>query len=1142
MGLTRISIARPVFVLVLILLCVFGGLTAFRSMRTELNPEVQFGVVTVTTVYPGAGPEEMATLVSRKIEDSISGVNGLQEVNSTSQEGVSVVIVSFELGTDMNVALNDVRTKVDSVVIELPEGAEKPAIDKIDSASEPILTLALSHPTLTPQQLRDLAENKLTDQFARIKGVAQVLVTGGDEREIQVQVKRDRLVSYGIGISQLQNALAATSLNVPAGRIESEGREYSLRVRGEYRTVEDIRNTVIRLNDPQDPSKGATFRLRDVADVVDTNVEKRQLSRVNGEPAVVLRVQKSREGNAVEVADAAYGTIDSIEKEYGINVTTVRDTSLQVRESLFDLNFTLFFGIVLVTFIVHLFLHDWRGTLIVFLAIPISLFATILVLRAIGYTLNNMTMLALSLAIGVLVDDAIVVLENIYRHLKMGDAPRDAALNGRGEIGLAAIAITFADLVVFVPMIFMGGIVGQFFKPMAAAFSIAVFVSLLVSFMVTPMLASRWYKEGDDPEHNLGPFARRFEGWFDRLAQRYKRGLEWSLKHRWFVFGMGFATLFGVFMFIGGGFAPSLPAAMMTPLNGPARMFIGVAVISTVWILIFYRSFRPRILLGGIGFALLLSLFGGAGYLYRQWKGTNLFAFEFAPSTDQGLVAVSVELLPGTRLEETSALAARLEKMALEMPDTSYVVTDVGRWSGSFGGAGGSSGTNLAELRINLHEKKSIMDSITFWKKHEEELRTRDDQSFAAQLIQKIGKVPGARITVAPVSGFGFGSAIQMSFVGSDRQKTIEVANEIARGLANGAVEGVINANVSTKPGKPEIVAEPDPARMAAANVSTAEIANVMRTLYEGNDDVKLRVGGIEYPIRVMMAPEDRNQLDLVNTVPVKFSQGSPIYLPQVANLVNGVTIDKIDRRDRQDEARVTADLLPGYAALSVQANIDQWIKDKGLMKEGVIQKPLGQAQAAGRETGFLLNTIVIGLVLVYLLLAALYDNLLYPFIIQLAQPQAFTGAILALVLTDKPLNIISMIGLIALVGLVGKNAILLVDYTNTLRARGINRHDALTEAGPTRLRPILMTTSAILLGMLPVALAIGRGSEFRETLGIVIIGGISLSTLLTLFVIPSSYTIFDDLNDAIGRLRGGRAKPTSNADTPADPSELTPF
>jgi hydrophobic/amphiphilic exporter-1 (mainly G- bacteria), HAE1 family len=1136
MGLTRLAISRPVFMLMLMVATMLIGFLSYQSMRVEQNPEVSFGVLTITTVYPGAGPEEINTLISRRVEEAVSGVGGIREITSTAQEGVSNVVANFELGTDMDAALNDTRAKIDAIVGQLPRGIERPIINKLDSASDPVMNLVVRSDTMNNKELRDLADRVLKDRFASIPGVAAVLVGGGEIREIQVRIRKDRLLAYGVGISTLQRAIAGASQTVPSGRIVAGGEETLVRVLGEFQTVEELQNMELEIQDPNNQgAKGMVVRLRDIADVVDTAQERDSFARLNGTDAVTMTIQKAREGNAVEISHAADGIIAGINQDFGIQMVKTLDQATFIEESLHDLTFALFFGIFLVALIVFLFLHDIRGTIIVAIAIPLCIFGTFIVMRLFGFTINNMSMLALSLAIGVLVDDAIVVLENIYRHLKLGEEPVTAAINGRSEIGLAAIAITLADVVVFLPIAFMGGITGQFFRQLGLGFAICVLISLFVSFTITPMLASRWYRRGEDIEHPKSRFAQIWERGFEGLQSAYVRALQWSLANRWFVFITGFTILISVFMMIGGSFAPSAQAA--------AGVGMGLFMIAIVLGIVFFivnwlRGYvRPTIALGGVLFGLVFPLAAVLGFAWASWKGEPIFKFAFFPPSDGGRVAVSIELPPGASLDSTLKVVQHVENIVMQHPDVKYTVSNVGSQSGDW--TGGSRGSNRGQVSVTLNDKKAIMDTIAFWNKHEGELRTRSDTAVAADILEMVGRYPGASIKVAATNSFGFGAPIQMALVGDDRQQLVEAADNIRVGLQNGSVAGIINPDITSKPGRPELQAIPDRVRLADAGLTVAELGQAMRMLYEGDNSTKFRSDGQEYDIRLMMDLEDRNDPNVLSSIPIAFRQGNPIFLPEVARLETGTGVDKIDRRDRSEEVRITADLLPGYAAGTVQGDLDRWIAENELIPAGVRVKPLGQADVQAREGVYLIGALLLGFVLVYMLLASLYDNLLYPFIIQLAQPQAMVGALLALMITDKTFNIVGFIGLIVLVGLVGKNAILLVDYANTLRSRGKERGDALLESGRTRLRPIMMTSLALVLGVLPVALAIGRGSEFRETIGITIIGGITLSTLLTLLVIPCSYTIFDDMSRAFGRLlRRGRDSDDDGA-PPGEPANM---
>lgn len=1122
----------------LILAAVLMGTTAYRSMRVELNPDVSFGVVTVTTIYPGAGPDEVNTLIAKKVEDAVTGIANVQEVVSTSQEGVSSVAVQFVIGADMDVAVNDVRTKVDGIIGELPREAERPIIDKLDTSAEPVLRLSLKSESLSNRQLRDLADNVLKDQFARLEGVAGVGVTGGDQREIQVQLKRDALLRAGLGIADVQRAVVNAAVNLPAGRVNTGNEEFTVRVVGEFNTVEDIENLYLTISDPQQRGPSKQVRLGDVAKVLDANAERRTISQLDGLDSVSLVIQKSKTGNAIVISDAItkpspdyvgpdgkpISLLQSLENEYGITFVKTLDASVQISESLLDLNIAIFFGIFLVGLVIWMFLHNLRGTLIVGIAIPVCLFGTLIVLWAFGFTINNLSMLALSLAIGVLVDDSIVVLENIYRHLRMGEEPVEAAINGRAEIGLAAIAITLADVVVFLPIGFMGGIVGQFFRPLGIGYAVAVMISLFVSFTVTPMLASRWYRKGEDWEHPTGRFAQWFEQGFNRFANAYRNLLRSSLKNKWMFFGGGFAVLVALFMFIGGSFAPDFSGAIQSGMP-MAMMVVVIGVLIIVGNLIFAKRFPVSTVIGMIAFAGLMVLAPVTGKAFQNWKKEAVFKFAFVPPSDGGEVQINVELPPGSSLEATREVVRGLEEIAMEHPMTEYVTSSIGSQGGGFTAA--TQGTQYAQISVTLLEKEALLDKLMPWVKHEGHRRplSVSSEDVAAQLIQQVKKVPGANVTINAAGGFGFGSAIQLAFKSNDREKLVATARTVRDRLAQGEIAGVISPDLTSKPGKPELRAIPDRARMAESNVSTAELGGALRTLYEGDDQAKFRVGGQEYDIRVMLDLEDRNNPEILADLPVTFREGNPVFLQEVATLERSVGVDKIERRDRSEVIQVNADLLPGFAAGSVQSEIDAWLRKENLIPEGVDYRPLGQADAQAREMVYLFSALGLGLILVYMILASLYNNLLYPFIIQLAQPQAMVGALLAIVITDKTLNIVGFIGIIALVGLVGKNAILLVDYTNTLRERGMDRFEALIESGGTRLRPIMMTTIALVAGMLPVALAIGRGSEFRETIGITIIGGTILSTVLTLLVIPCSYLIFDDVSDRFGRFMAKRRK-----------------
>jgi len=1116
-NLTKIAITRHLVIVMAALAALLAGFMSYNSMRVELDPDISFPVVSVMTVYPGAGPNEIATLVSKPIEDTISGIANVREVASTSREGTSIVSVTFAFGTDLNVALNDVKSRVDSISDQLPTNVRRPTVTKFDSSSQPVLNLSLTSNKQSSVDLRNLLDTTLRDRFAQIAGVAEVNVEGGDVREIQIQLQKDKLIEYGVGIADVSQLVQNASQNVPGGTVVSGESQYGLRVVGEWKSVDDVRETILSIpNRGEGGKSNVRVRLGELATVKDGIQERTSYARLNGQDTIVLAIQKLKEGNAVQISKEADKVISQVSAEYeDIKIIKTYEDAREISHSMADLTFTLFFGIFLVSVVVYVFLHDLRGTIIVAISIPVCVAAAITVAKLVGFSINSMTMLALILSIGVLVDDAIVVLENIYRHLKMGVDPKEAAIRGRSEIGLAAIAITLADVVVFVPMAFMGGIVGQFFKPLALTYSITVLFSMLVSFTLTPMLAARWYKKGEDIEHPKGRFARWFERGFKSLESRYGRMLGWSLDHRWFVFTLGNTALIAIGLFIIGGMQ-----GVEAPLDSLSIGLIPMVVATAVGALIFAvhllkKRFQPKFILYGALFGLLFPVASLAGGFFGFWKKESPFGFEFIPPVDKARVNVSVRLQADSSLQATQRVVSKIEDVLIKNPNVKYVTSNVGT-QGSGGAGEGNAGANFALVSATLFEKGALLDTLP-WKSHTEPLRWESDLSIAAKMLKDVGRIPGAELKVSAARS-DFGSPIQLSLRSANPDLLINTVNTIRERLLDGAIPGIINPDVSSSLGKPEMRLYPDRDRLSEAGLSVGDLGSTMRTLYQGDDSVRYRVNGQEYVVRVQMSPDEKNDPDLVDSVPIGFNNGQPIFLDSVADLRIEQSVDQIQRRDRIQEVQLAADLLPGADSGTMQEKLEQWIVKEKLLPTGVTKAPAGLAESMAEEMIGMFIAFGLGITLVYMLLVALYNNYLYPFIIQLAQPQAMTGALLAIVLADSTFSIVGFIGIIVLVGLVGKNAILLVDYTNTLRERGTDRRDAIIEAGPTRLRPILMTTFALIVGTLPIAMAIGRGSEFRASIGTIIIGGMALSTLLTLFVIPCSYTIFDDLLGKLGR------------------------
>lgn len=1034
MWLTNLAIRRPIVILMIFAALTVLGLRSRSGMPLDLYPKVDIPYILVTTVYPGAGPEEIETLVSKKIEDAVGSVNGVKNITSTSQEGLSFVNIEFELETDIDTAASDVRARLDAIRMQLPDDAETPVVEKLETGAFPILWLGLSSER-PARELRDLVDDVVKDRLGKLDGVASVTVTGGDVREIQVNVDKHRLEAYGLSINQITQALSLGNMNVPSGRVTEGAREYSVRAVGEFESVDEIRNLRISFPGGQGGSS-RVLTIGDIAEVNDSIAERTEHTRLQKRDSIGILILKQSGANTVKVADAVKQELEALKSVLprDVQIAISFDQSERAREALADVNVALWLGALLAVVIVYLFLHNIRGTFIVAIAIPTSIIAAYIPIYFAGFTMNMMVMMAFSLAVGILVDDSIVVLENIYRHLSKGEEPAEAALNGRSEIGLAAITITMVDVVVFVPIAFMGGMVGRFFREFGITVATATLFSLFVSFTLTPMLASRWYRKHEAVEATSGFFAK-FDQFYHALDMRYRRLLAWALGHR-------------------------------------------------------------KIVVGG-GFGLLIVILVVAG---------PMLGFEFFPQIDNGQVGITVEMPVGTSLAATDAVVSQVEDIVSQIPEVEYVFTNVG--SVRAGVLGGERGAHYGQITAALYPKESFLDRFTRPFRKGEKLRVRSDAEIAEELRQKVPSVPGGRILVQLMASMGRGSSpIDIELTGSDIEEMNAVAQKVSKVVS--AHKGTINTNISWKVGKPEIKATIDRVRAADMGLSVGQIASALRTSIEGSTDTKFRSNGKEYDIRVRLNEFDRYSVSDISRVVVGSIDGAPIFLQDVAHVEETTGPTKIERKNRQKKISITADIAPGYFEGNVQRELAKEMEKVDL--GGVSLTWGGQTADRKENMGHMNSALLLSVALVYMLMAALFESLFSPFIIMFSLPMALIGAISALAITGESLSLVAMIGFIMLMGLVTKNAILLVDYTNTLRSRGMERNEAILEAGPTRLRPILMTTFAMIFGMLPTALKLGRGSEMRAPMAIAVIGGLIVSTLLTLVVIPTLYTVFDD-------------------------------
>lgn len=1043
MWLTKLAINRRVTISMFILALVILGIVGLSKMPWDLTPKVDIPIVTVSVPYPGASPEEIEQRVIKPLEDQVSVINGVDQVDSQAQENVGTVTVRFKYGTDVDVGASDVRDALDRATASFPDDVKSPSIFKLDIGAMPVITMGFTA-NRPPRDLRKLVEDQIKPVLGQVPGVAAVTVTGGEVREIQVLAHRERLDAVHMSIADFARALQTQNLDLPAGNIKQGLRDYAVRARGQFRSMDEIRNLRIRTD------KGLV-KVSDLAEVRDTVVEADTYARTNGEPAVGVAVLKQSDANTVLVVDGVREKLRQLvgtDSERGllprdIKVVVSYDASDRVKEAIYDVRDALLYGALLAALVVFVFLHNVRGTIIVALAIPTCVLMTFLPIGlGLGFTLNMMVMLGLALSVGILVDDSIVVLENIERHLQMGELPEVAAYNGRTEIGAAAVALTSVDVVVYVPVAIMGGIVGRFFY----SFGITVFTctcfSLLVAFTLTPMLASWWYRRVHKDRHAAnGLWARgvaAFDAGYKRLERAYLRVLRPAIRHPFVTVFVGFAILVAVVRLVG-----------------------------------------PQL------------------------------GFEFFPRSDQGLLGIEVETPVGTRIEETDRIMRQLESRLLDRaryPEISDIDLTVGQGAGSRLG-GGSVGSRYGNISVALKRRRLRLEA-----------GERSDVELAADLRRDFADIPGAiiKVTTGESMGGPGGADIEFNVLSENREAMDRAAAQLVAELSR--TPGFFYVDVSSKPGRPEIHATIDRQRAADYGLSAAEIASVMRTAFAGNTDSKYREGGDEYDLRVRLAEMDRSRVEDVANLFVGVSRdGQPLRLKDVAQVEMSSGPSRIERYNRQRKVTVTASLAPGLPAGRAQQLVEEAAKK--VTVPGVTFDWTGQVRMMGESFGYMGQAMLLAIVLVYLVTAALYNSILEPLNVMLTLPMALAGGVLGLYLTGHSISVVAIIGFIMLMGIVGKNAILVVDYTNTLRKRGMTRLEALETAGPHRMKPVLMTTVATIMGMLPTAVALNEGSEWRSPMAITVIFGLAMATALSLLVVPASYCIWDSAENCCNRL-----------------------
>ncbi len=1018
MFLSNLSIKHPVFATMMMAALAVLGIASYSQLKVDFFPKVEIPVVTVTTIYPGAGPETVEREVTKKIEEEINTVEGVNHIESISQEGVSNIVVQFEIEVSAVTASQDVRGKIAAIRGNLPREIEEPIVQRIDFAALPVVSVGVDAPGLSPQAATTFADKVVKRRIENVRGVGSVALVGESTREIQVVVDRVKLEAYHISLAEVVTALGRENVDVPAGNADRGATEALVRVAARGRSAADIAEIPVKR-----PGAMAVY-VRDVAQVVDGIEEPKNAALLDERPALALEVQKQSGANTVAVADGVREAVLALKRDLppGVQLSIIRDDSKFIRDSIEDVNTTMLIGGLLTVFIVYLFLNSWRSTVITGVTLPISVVAGFIAMRAFGFTLNVLTLMGLSLAIGMLIDDAIVVRENIVRHLQRGKDHFDAARDGTAEIGLAVMATTFTIVAVFVPVAFMGGMVGRMFYEFGITVAAAVAASLFVSFTLDPMLSSRWFdpdiEKGHHP-HLVGRALHRFNRWFDDLHLRYERLLAWALRHRLAVLGIA------------------------------AVAFIG--------------SFPILALLGG----------------------------DFMPDFNQGEYQVMIKATPGATLAETRERALQVVRRLKKLPDVDYTYTTIG-----------TAGIT----------QRPPTEGVVYVK-----LKPTRGKSFSQVLSdarRAVSDVPGLTYGFTEAGPFGQ-KPLQYSVRGPEVDELDRLSRELVQRMAK--IRGLEDVETSLEKSKPELRVEFDRERAGDLGLNVAPVAMTLRAALTGEVATTIEdSSGDSHDVRVRLRPDQRRFAEDLLGLRVPTDKDDPhgdkilVPLGEVARAVPASGPSTIRRKDLQREVRISG-ANSGRSLGEVAADIEAAAAAMKL-PPGYDVMPGGDSEELKKMFSNMLQTLTLAIIFIYLILASQFGSFFHPFAIMLSLPLSLVGVAVALLSTGDSLNIMSMIGLIMLMGLVTKNAILLVDFTNQARAKGTPRDEALIKAGSTRLRPIVMTTLAMIFGMLPLAFAIGAGAELRAPMARAVIGGLITSTLLTLVVVPVVYTYLDGL------------------------------
>ncbi|TKT88151.1 efflux RND transporter permease subunit [Dyadobacter frigoris] len=1020
-------IKRPSMIIVLFAILSLGGIFSYRLLSYELLPEFSVPIVTITTLYPGAAPTEVESEISKKIEDAISGLDNIDDVTSKSYESASLVIVQLKPGTDIDKALEDAQRDINNMVSDLPDDAETPSLSKISPSDQPIMQL-LATSSLPNEVFYQQVEDKYLPVIQQIAGVAEINMVGGDQREIRVNVNDEKLRYYGLSLLQVTQAINQANLDFPTGKVKSTSENMTLRLAGKFSSLDDIRNLVVSTS-----KQGSQIRVGDVADITDGLGEAESISRYNGQNGIGLFIKKQSDANAVEISRLVQLKLSEIEKANAkdkVHFAIAYDSSIFTLESVEAVTHDLILAVVLVAAVMLLFLHSFRNAFIVMVSVPASLVSAFLFMYVMGYSLNLMTLLALSLVIGILVDDSIVVLENIQRHLEMGKNRWQATIDGVTEIGFAALAITLVIVVVFVPITMVNSVIADLLRQFSLTVAFATMISLLVSFTLTPWMTSNMARiEHLDPKN---PF-QRFLLWFERqltnLTKAYHGSLEWVLSHK-LIFTGGLIALF----------------------------------VMTGWVM-----------------------------------GLGIIGQEFVAQGDQGKFLLTMKLDKSASLQQNNLTARNIEDYLRKKPDVTTIFANVGGASTGLNSSGQGE-TNRTELTVELKplaERGGLVPTETYMLSVRKEL----EKKFA-----------GIEFNSAIVGMVNSGSApIEIFLTGNDLKQILASADDLSNRLKK--TPGANDVNVSVEAGNPEVRVDIDREKMARLGLNIQTVGATMQNAFAGNDDSKYRDGGEDYDIRIMLDAFDRKDPDDVKHITFfSPSANRPVRLEEFSNVTLSTGPSVLERKNRRSSVTVTANTL-GLGSGTLVANIQADLL-KNPLPAGVVVTWGGDAKNQSEGFGSLGLAMMAGLMLVYFIMVLLYDSFIYPFVVLFSIPVAVIGALLALALSSSNIGIFALLGMLMLIGLVVKNAILIVDFANQQKAMGTPFRQAILHAGEERLRPILMTTIAMVIGMIPIATASGAGAEWKNSLAWVLIGGLSSSMVLTIYLVPMMYYLADRVGE----------------------------